>query len=87
MNETVKWLRSTGLVASVITSNLFYSCQLIHETHQDMHFSLPMPVSELTFDQLCEECLFKDGGGDVESIPLVSEVEGKKAYPTNAVDL
>lgn len=33
------------------------------------------------------ECLFKDGGGDMQSIPLVSELEKKKDYPTNVVDL
>lgn len=27
------------------------------------------------------ECLFKDGGGDMQSIPLVSELEKKKIIP------
>lgn len=41
---------------------------------------------DMTFDQLCVECLFKGGGGDMKNIPLLSE-EKKKAYPTNVVDL
>lgn len=54
---------------------------------EDVCFNLHMPVT-LTFDQLCVECLFKGGGGDVKSIPLLSEEWKKKeAYPTNVVDL
>lgn len=30
-------------------------------------------VPEMTFDQLCVECLFKAGGGDIENILLLSE--------------
>lgn len=40
----------------------------------------------MTFDQLCEECLFKGGGGGMKSILLLSE-EKEEAYPTNVVDL
>ena len=47
-----------------------------------------MPTTELTFDQLCVECLFKGGGGDMKNIPLLSEERKKtEAYPTNVVDL
>lgn len=41
----------------------------------------------MTFDQLCVECLFKGGGGDIKSIPLLSDEGKKEAYPTNVVDL
>ena len=45
-------------------------------------------ITKLTFDQLCVECLFKGGGGDMKSIPSLSKEGGKKeAYPTNVVDL
>lgn len=63
-------------MADVITSNFFQSL-LIHESFQDMHF-----ITELTFDQLCVECLFKGGGGDIKSIPSLSkEGEKKKLIP------
>lgn len=45
-----------------------------------MYFNLRRPITELTFDQLCVECLFKGGGGDMNSIPLLSE-EKKKLIP------
>lgn len=54
-------------------------------------FNLPMPITALTFDQLFVECLFSGGGGDMKSIPFLSEERKKKkeeeAYPKNVVDL
>lgn len=39
-------------------------------------------ITKLTFDQLCVECLFKGGGGDMKSIPSLSkEGEKKKLIP------
>lgn len=38
-----------------------------------MRFNLPMPVTELTLDQICVECLFKAGGGGIKNILLLSE--------------
>lgn len=46
-----------------------------------------MSITKLTFDQLWLGCLFKGGGGDMKSIPLLSEEGEKEAYPTNVVDL
>lgn len=64
------WLSiGVGLVADVLVLVLGLS-QLPHCNHR-------VPISGLTFDQLCLEFLCEGGGGDIKDIPVLSE-EGEK---------
>lgn len=67
----------------VITPYLFYSCvcYICITKASRVLFNLPMPITALTFDQLFVECLFSGGGGDMKSIPFLSEEEKKKLIP------